>query len=687
MRDWLICVLVTLLAPAAAGAQQQSSSNGAADPTDAAAIHAALARVAPSLVRIHVVSIEHEDGRELKREAAGSGTIITPEGHIVTNHHVAGKTKAIVCTLATREEIPAELVGTDPLSDIAVIKLKPARPRQFPVATFGTATTLQVGDRVFAMGSPLALSQSVTMGIVSNTEMIMPQLFWPFNRMTLEGEDVGSLVRWIGHDAPIFGGNSGGPLINIKGDIVGVNEISMGLAGAIPADLAKEVAFSIIKDGRVKRSWIGLDVQPLLKSSTLDRGGLVGGTIEGSPAAKAGFQPGDIVLAVSGEDVNVRFAEEIPLFNQMVMRLPLGKPVDILISRNGERKTLQVVPQERESVEAPVQELPLVGITASNLTAWSAKELKRISREGVHVRGVRPGGPAAEGRPALENDDVIMEIDGKRVTDVAALNAKVEELTKGKSEPVAALVAFDRGRQRLLTVVEVGRAGIEDPGLETRKAWVPVSVQVLTPQLAEKLGLSGRSGVRVTRVLDGSAATAGLRVGDIITKIDDDPVEASQPSDEDLFATMIRQYKVGAGVKLAVVRDGKEQTVSVKLDASPRLPREMKKYEDPNFDFRVRDITAADQAEKSWAEGQSGVLVEAVREGGWAALGHLADGDLVLEIDGTPVPDVETVQKLMERVAEKKPAAVVMKVRRGIRTLFVELQSVWPTETQLKRGA
>jgi serine protease Do len=136
---------------------------------------------------------------------------------VVTNHHVAGKTNAIVCTLSSREEIPAELVGTDPLSDIAVIKLKPAQPRRFPVATFGSATSLRVGDRVLALGSPLALSQSVTMGIVSNTEMIMPQLFWPFNRMTLEGEDVGSLVRWIGHDAAIFGGNSGGPLRSALG--------------------------------------------------------------------------------------------------------------------------------------------------------------------------------------------------------------------------------------------------------------------------------------------------------------------------------------------------------------------------------------------------------------------------------------------------------------------------------------
>ena len=95
--------------------------------------------------------------------------------------------------------------------------------------------------RVLALGSPLALSQSVTMGIVSNIEMILPGMFWPFNRMTLDGEDVGSIVRWIGHDAPIFGGNSGGPLVNMAGEIVGVNEISLGLAGAIPADLAQEV--------------------------------------------------------------------------------------------------------------------------------------------------------------------------------------------------------------------------------------------------------------------------------------------------------------------------------------------------------------------------------------------------------------------------------------------------------------
>jgi serine protease Do len=646
-------------------------------PEQTAEVQAALAKVAPSLVRIHVVSVDFQDGRELKREASGSGTIITPDGLVITNHHVAGRTRAITCTLANREEIPAELVGTDPLSDIAVLRLRPATPRTFPVATFGDVTKLKVGDRVLALGSPLALSQSVTMGIVSNTEMIMPGMFWPFNRMTLDGEDVGSIVRWVGHDAAIFGGNSGGPLVNMQGEIVGINEISLGLAGAIPADLAREVAEEIMRDGRVKRGWIGLEIQPLLTSSHATRGALVGGTIEGSPAADAGFASGDILVKLAGRDVLVRFAEEVPVFNQLVMRLPIGKPVDATVRRDGAEKTLRVTPAERESVDARIRELPLVGITASNLTGWAAKELKRTSRDGVRVRGVRPGGPADEAKPALRDDDVILSVDERPTVTFDALEGVVDALTRGKDVRVPALVAFDRAGERLLTVVELGRPGLEDPGLEARKAWVPISVQVLTRELAERLNLSGRMGVRVTRVFGGAAEASGLKVGDVITALDGNPVEASQPSDANLFATLIRQYKIGSTAKLTIVRNGKPMDVSVKLDTSPRLPREMKKYEDPSFEFRVRDIAAADRISSRLAADQSGVLVDAVREGGWAALGHLADGDVLLTIDGEAVADVEAVQRKMVRVAEAKPRSVVFKVRRGIRTFFVELETGW----------
>jgi serine protease Do len=645
-------------------------------PGEAAAIDAALAKVAPSLVRIHVVSIDHQDGREIKREASGSGTIITPEGHVVTNHHVAGRTRRIICTLPTREEVPADLVGTDPLSDIAVLKLRPAKPRVFPAARFGDASKLKVGERVLALGSPLALSQSVTMGIVSNTEMIMPGMFWPFNRMTLDGEDVGSIVRWIGHDAAIFGGNSGGPLVNMQGEIVGVNELSMGLAGAIPADLAQEVAQAIIRDGKVRRSWIGLEIQPLLRSSPGERGALVGGTIEGSPAAASGFESGDVLLRLAGRDVTVRFPEEIPLVNQVIMRLPLGKPADAVVLRGGREVTLRVTPVEREGVEASITEASALGIAVSNLTSWAAKELKRPDTRGVRVRGVRPGSPADEARPPLRADDVIVEVDGTAVSDVAQIDAALARVHARGNGPVSVLVAFERGRERLLTVTEVGRPALEDPGLEARKAWVPVTVQVLTAELAEKLGIPGKMGVRVTRVLEGGAAS-GLQVGDVITAIDGDPLEASQQADADLFATRIRQYKIGASVTLSLVRGKAAQDVKVPLVASPRLPREMKKYEDHDFEFRVRDVAEADRIEGRLPGGQAGVLVEAVREGGWAALGHLADGDLILEIAGTPTPTVAAVREKMGDIARAKPASVVFRVKRGIRTFFVEMQTGW----------
>ena len=640
------------------------------------AVEAALAHVSPSLVRIHVVTYSYEEGREVKREASGSGTIISAEGHVLTNHHVAGRTRTLMCTLADREEIPADLVGTDPLSDIAVIKLRPEKPRTFPVAHFGDASKLKVGDPVMALGSPLALSQSVTLGIVSNTEMVMPGLFWPFNRMTLEGEDVGSIVRWIGHDAAIYGGNSGGPLVNMSGEIVGVNEISMGLAGAIPSDLAQDVAAALMRDGKVHRSWIGLDVQPLLKSSRVKRGALIGGTVEGSPAAAAGFAAGDVLLKLDGRDVNVRFAEELPPFNQMVMRLPRGKPVKATILRGGVERMLTIVPEERESVEAEVHELVGLGITASNLTTLSATELRRADRNGVRVNGVRPGGPADDAKPSLLEDDVIVSFEGSAVPDVRALADQVDRVRTAQKGPVKALVTFERKGERLLTVVEVGRAVLQDPGLEARKAWIPVSVQVLTPELAEKMRIPETTGVRVTRLLPEGGAS-GLNVGDIITAIDGTAVQASQPSDLDLFATMIRQYRIGSTVELSIVRGTAPQKLSVKLAASPRLPREMKKYEDHDFEFRVRDLATADRLTPDLGDVQQGVLVEAVAEGGWAALSHLADGDVIVAIDGEPVADVATVQQKMERVARDKPASVVLKVRRGIRTFFVEMQTGW----------
>ena len=238
-------------------------------------------------MRIHVVEGVPENGRETKQESFGSGIIISPDGYVVTNHHVAGNARWLSVTLSSKEEVSAKLVGTDPLADIAVIKLAPLPSGPYPAAAWGDSAALKVGDPVLAMGSPLAFSQSVTSGIVSNTELILPD---QFGGMVLEGEDVGSIVRWIGHDAQIFPGNSGGPLVSLTGEVVGINEIGVGLAGAIPANIARSVAAQIIASGHVSRAYIGLDLQPRLRHGT--EASETGGIGRGRAARLSGLSGG-----------------------------------------------------------------------------------------------------------------------------------------------------------------------------------------------------------------------------------------------------------------------------------------------------------------------------------------------------------------------------------------------------------
>ncbi len=302
----ILCVTILSIFLSLSVAHGQALSEDAGDIQQA--IDNAIARVKPALIRIHVVSVWDNQGREVKEESSGSGVIITAEGHVVTNHHVAGRAKRLVCTLSNKEEVEADLIGTDPVSDISVIKLRNPIKQKYPFVEFGNSDNLQVGDRILVMGSPLALSQSVTMGIVSNTEMVIPDVFMPF-KFTLEGEDVGSVVRWIGHDAAIYPGNSGGPLVNLNGEIVGINEISFGIAGAIPGNLAKKVSLELINQGEIIRSWFGFEVQPLLKSYRGKTGALVSGVIKGSPADKAGILAGDIIVKLAVYDVTVLFNE------------------------------------------------------------------------------------------------------------------------------------------------------------------------------------------------------------------------------------------------------------------------------------------------------------------------------------------------------------------------------------------
>jgi serine protease Do len=645
------------------------------------AVDAAVARVTPALVRIRVVSTSYTEGREVKSQAVGSGAIISKEGHVISNHHVAGRAVRIFCTLSDREEMEAELIGTDPLTDICVIKLQPPTPREFPVAAFGDSSKLQVGDSVLAMGSPMAISQSVTLGIVSNLEMIMPRFFGPMSRLRQEGEDVGSLVRWIGHDAQIYGGNSGGPLVNLKGEIIGINEIRLGLGGAIPGNLAQRVSQQLIKYGKARRAWLGIEVQPLFKARPDDRGVLVSSVLENSPADEAGLRAGDLIVRVGKTDINVRHEEELPLFMGTISDLPVGEEVTFTVLRKGEEKTLRLTPTEREELRPRQQELKQWGITGRNLSSLIAREMKRPNRDGVLVTSVRPGGPAGEAKPDVEQQDVIVQVNETPIKSLRDLSEFTRKLAEGKKEITPVLATFERKDRRYVTVVKLGLRELEDPGLEATKAWLPVETQVINRDIGAQLGLKNLKGYYVTRVYpDSTGEKAGLKAGDLITAVDDEQLTADAPEHAEDLAILIRQYDPGSKVKLGIIRNKERQTISVELASAPRLRREMKKYRSEDFEFTARDIAFHDRAEEQWPQNETGVLVEDVKSGGWAELGSLYSGDLIQEIDGQKIENVDTLRPCLESIAKAKKRFVLMKVLRGIHTKFLEFEPKWPQQ-------
>ncbi len=641
----------------------------------------ALNAVYPALVRIHVVSEQGGSGRMQKNRASGSGTIIHPDGYILTNHHVAGRASKIMVRLADRQEVRATLIGTDALSDLAILKLDksdlrdPAAP--LPVAKFGNSDIIKVGDVVLAMGSPAGLSQSVTKGIIANTEMIAPG----GAGLSLDGEVVGELVRWIGHDAVIFPGNSGGPLVNPQGEIIGVNEVGIGsIGGAIPANLARKVADELIARGFVRRSFTGLAVQPLLKTTTnIHAGILVGGVLADSPAAKAGLKAGDIITACDGRPVaESRAPEDVPVFNRMILESPIGKELTFDGTSDGKGKTWKVVTEEREPAQPREKEILSWGITARDLTKLAAKELHRADNKAVFVQSLRPGGPASEAKPPLTTGDLILSIGGKQAANVSDLISISSAITKDRKEPVPTLITYEHDGDSYLTVVKIGPEPDDDKPALARKAWLGVSTQVISQDLAQALGIPGTKGVRVTRVFPGSTAEkAGLQNGDLLLKLDGSVISASRPEESDVFSDTIRQYKTGAEITLDIRRGSEMKTIKVVLERSPESAAELPEHESEFFEFSARDLSRDDRVHKNIEDDTKGVLVTRVKNAGWANLAGLQGEDILISVDGKPTPSIAALKQVLEAISNKKPPHIVLLVRRNIITRFLEIEPTW----------
>ncbi|MGK0188992.1 MAG: serine protease Do [Verrucomicrobiales bacterium] len=634
--------------------------------------------VYPALVRVEVVSELSSQGRMRKVRGSGSGAIITNEGHVLTNHHVAGKATRIICRLSNREEIDAELIGTDILSDLAILKLDLSSRKEvtpLPVAKLGDSSKVTVGDTVLAMGSPAGLSQSVTMGIVSNTEMIPPQS----SRFDLDGENVGELVRWIGHDAVIYPGNSGGPLVDINGEIIGVNEVGIGsLGGAIPANLAERVAGEIIEHGEVRRSWVGINAQPLLKNMQGERGVLVGGVVDDSPAATAGIQAGDVITRFAGTEVDAFSSEDIPLFNAVVFECQIGDDVAVEGRRASEKIKWTVKTDTREGSVGQPRELKNWGMTARDFTRMSALVHRRKDKNGVQVESILAGGPVKEAKPALKRHDVIVKLGDKAITDIEDLKKETISLLGGKDEPQPVLVTFDRDGEEVLTVVKVGPEEPRSKPKRSDKAWLGVDTQVLSRDLAEVLEIKGKKGVRITRVHSGTTAEkAELKVGDVIFKLDGQVINASRPEDDSIFANLIRQYDTDSEVELSIHRGGKNETLLVDLQSRPLASEELDEYEDADFEFTARELAFQDKVEKRLSDDARGVLLSKVEGSGWAELAGLSTGDILLTVADKPVSGLDDLKSIMAEIRKEKPRQVVFFVRRGIHTGYRELEPNW----------
>lgn len=368
-----------------------------------------------------------DETRGRREGGLGSGVVLRPDGHILTNHHVIAGAERIRVDLPDGRTLPAKLVGSDAASDLAVLKIEASG---LPTLTFGDSDTLKVGDVVLAFGNPLGVGQTVTMGIVSAK-----------GRVTGIGD--GSYEDFLQTDAPINQGNSGGALVNLQGELVGINAQilspsggNIGLGFAIPSVMARAVADQLTRDGVVHRSKLGVTVQlltaELAESLGLseNRGALISDVELASPANLAGLQQGDVVVAMDGRQVTDANA----LRNQVASALP-GSTVSVEVLRGGKSKTVsvRVIERETEPRKASIDNErrsgdPQLGMAVSPVTPQLADQLGLARDEqGVVVTDVDPAGPA--GSAGLQPGDVITRVNERDVTTVAALRAAISART------------------------------------------------------------------------------------------------------------------------------------------------------------------------------------------------------------------------------------------------------------------
>ncbi len=401
-------------------------------------------KVSPALVHIRPVKEVYSRGKREEVVAIGSGFIISPDGYVCTNEHVAGDSKAVYCVLSDKNEVEAEVVGVDPYTDIAVLKLKSDHP--LPYVKLGDSGKLKAGQTVMALGSPHGLARSVSLGIVSIPERHLgeddPRLS-PYN-------------NWIQTDAAINPGNSGGPLVNLHGEVVGVNARMLrgaeNVGFAIPINVAKEVADALIKKGRVQRSWLGISLQEMLAKTKdpAQQGVIIADVDPLSPAYEAKLQPGDVLISVNNHPVNARFEEDLPAVRKLIADLPVGSTATLIVQRGAQKLAVPLVTEEGPEFRGTEQEFPEWGFTASELTPEIVRRAQLPSRKGILVSGVQVGGMA--GNAKLRQGDIVLRMDDVEIENLQQFTKAYRTLAEAKKPMV--MLFIKRGALTLYVLVK-----------------------------------------------------------------------------------------------------------------------------------------------------------------------------------------------------------------------------------------
>ena len=391
--------------------------------------------------------------------SVGSGFVVDADGLIVTNNHVIDGADEIRVFFSDGESLDAELVGTDPKTDVAVLRVKPDEGMELTAVPWGNSDTAEEGDWVIAIGNPLGLGGTVTAGIVS-----------------ARGRDIrsGPYDDFIQTDASINKGNSGGPLFNVAGEVIGINTAifsqtggSIGIGFSVPSNLARPVVDQLVQFGRTKRGWLGVRIQQvtpeIAEGLGLDepKGALVSDVTGESPAGDAGITSGDVIIEFNGREI-----EEMRRLPRIVAETAVGKTVPVKVWRKGELKTFQVTLGEREKAEQvlaatdpeettkPVEQtLNQLGLKLSPITDALREEFSIEREDGAVVTDVAEGSSAAE--KGLQPGDIIVEVNQEAVKTPSDVAEKVSKLDGRNSKSVLLLV--QRGDSRLFVAVKLGK--------------------------------------------------------------------------------------------------------------------------------------------------------------------------------------------------------------------------------------